>query len=166
MQVLTPARKEFFHQRHPQALRDSALDLPFDQRGIDGPPHIMRRGHFQHPHRAEFKVDFDLRHVGTETEYGVQTSLPVLIERTRGRIERRFTANHVSMCIEGQLVQSKRLAPFIFNNSHTALVEFDPRALARSSQLQNFGAQLASSQLSRLASYEGLPRRGGLAAIW
>ena len=44
VKVLALAGKEFLHQRHPQALRGTAFDLAFDQRGIDGAANIVRGG--------------------------------------------------------------------------------------------------------------------------
>ena len=42
MQILALAGKEFFHQRHPQALGGAAFDLAFDQCGIDRAANVVR----------------------------------------------------------------------------------------------------------------------------
>ena len=97
VQILAFAGEEFLHQRHAEALRNSALDLAFNQSRIDGAPDIMGRGHLQHTNRAQFNVDFDLRHVRAETEDRVRIALPVFIQRSDRRIECRFAGDDVSM---------------------------------------------------------------------
>src|SRR5689334_11818461 len=46
MQVFALPGKKFFHERHANALRHTAFDLAFDERGIDGAADIVRRGNF------------------------------------------------------------------------------------------------------------------------
>src|SRR5215469_5777204 len=41
MQVLALSWEEFFHQRHAQSLRNSAFDLAFNERGIDGVSNVV-----------------------------------------------------------------------------------------------------------------------------
>ena len=91
----------------PETLRDAAFDLSFDQRGIDGASHIMRRSNFQHADGAEFHVDFNLRHVRAESVNRVGSSLPVFVERAGRRIEGRFAGHHVAMLVERQVSQSQ-----------------------------------------------------------
>ena len=92
--------KEFFHQGHAQTLRDAAFDLSFDQRGIDRAPDVMRRRHFQHAHRSQFHIDFDLRHVRAKAVDRVWRTLPVFIERSDRRIECLFAGDDISVLIE------------------------------------------------------------------
>src|SRR5581483_6738000 len=67
MKIFALPRKKFFHQRHAQSLRNAALDLTFNQSGIDRASDVMGGGHLQHTNRAQFNIDFDLRHVRAET---------------------------------------------------------------------------------------------------
>src|SRR5262245_48901011 len=55
-----------FHQRLPERLHGSALDLPLHALRIDGPPDIVRRPDSKDLHLACYSVDFDLGDLGTE----------------------------------------------------------------------------------------------------
>ena len=97
MQILALAGEEFFHQRHPQALRGAAFDLAFDQRWIDGAADVVRRGDLQYPHRAEFGIDRDLGQVRAKSKDRIGSALAVLIQRTGGRIESGLAGENVAI---------------------------------------------------------------------
>src|SRR5580698_6647592 len=80
VEVLTAPGKKFLHQRHPQPLRDPALDLALDQSWIDGPADIVRGGNPQDFHRAQLHVYAHFGHLRSEAIYRVRNSLSVFVE--------------------------------------------------------------------------------------
>ncbi len=135
MQILALAREEFFHERHPQTLRDAALDLAFDQCWIDGAPDIVRRSHFEHAHCAKFDINFDLRHVRAEPEHRIWCSLPVLIQwRDRG-IESGLASDDISVSVKGQLCQTKGGLLAVVGHFYESIGEAKHGAVARACQL-------------------------------
>src|SRR5215471_10037241 len=102
MQILSLARKEFFHQRHAQALGDAALDLALDQRGIDRTADIMRSSDLQHTDCTKFLIDLNLSHVRAESEDSIRRALPILIQGSNRWIKCRLAGDDVSVRIERQ----------------------------------------------------------------
>src|SRR5579883_203948 len=87
VEVLPLAGEELFHQRLTEALRRAALDLAFNQRGINGSADVVCGGNLPHPDGAELGVDLDLGHMRPKPENRVGHALAVFIERAGGRIE-------------------------------------------------------------------------------
>ena len=87
VQILGAAGQILLHQRQPQPLGDAALDLAFDQGGIDRLADIVRGHDAQHLHRAQLDIDLDRRHLGGEGIGGIGHALAVGVERRGRRIE-------------------------------------------------------------------------------
>ncbi len=87
MQVVGAAVDVFLHQRHPDALRDAAVDLAFDLRRVDRAADVVRRMDVQQLHGAELEIDLDLGDLRREAVGRVRHALAVGIERHGRRVE-------------------------------------------------------------------------------
>jgi hypothetical protein len=100
VQVFTFAGEKFFHNRHAEALRHTAFDLPLNERGINGSSHIVRRHNIQDLNSAEFQVHHNLGHVRAESVDCVWSALTIGIERTRRRIEGLLAGHDITILVE------------------------------------------------------------------
>ena len=81
----------------------ASFNLSFNQSWIDGPADVMRGGDLEHAHRAQFRIDGNLRQVGAESKNSIGRALAVLVERAGGRIERGLAGEHVAVFVQGQV---------------------------------------------------------------
>ena len=108
VEVLALAGDELLHQRHADALGDTALDLALDQHRIDGAAHIMGGGDRQHLHSSQAKIDLDFSEMGAIAIDGVGHTLAVGVERAGGRIEGLFGAFDIAEAVSGEMGQFDR----------------------------------------------------------
>ena len=106
----------------------AAFDLSFNERWINGPADVVRRGNFQHAHRAQFAVNRNFRQMGAESINSVGRALAIFVQRAGGWIKRHFSRQHVAVFIEGQIAQSDGALLAIVFDRHSAILELDDRA--------------------------------------
>src|SRR5258708_38344854 len=75
------------------------MDLALDLNRVDGAADIVRGGDAFHLHRAEPRIDLDLRHLRGKGIACIGCALPVLIERRRRRVEVTAAGEHVAALI-------------------------------------------------------------------
>ena len=88
---------DHLHQRHPDAVGEAAVDLPFDDHRVDPHPAVVDRDEPPHGHLRRAGVDVDHAEVGAEGEgqvrrvvdrFGVEPGLDPLGQRRASRARR------------------------------------------------------------------------------
>ena len=92
MQIFGTSGNVFLHQGEPDALRDTAIDLAFDQARIDRAADIVRVNDAAKFHRPELHIDLQIGNLRGESIGGVGLALTVLVQGPGWRIEMAFAA--------------------------------------------------------------------------
>jgi hypothetical protein len=113
VQVVGAAVDVLLHQRHPDALRDAAVDLAFDLRRVDRATDVVRGMDVQQPHGAELEIDFDLGDLRGEAVGRVRHALAIGIERHGRRVEMAAAGEEVAVLVgdtEGEVQHAPPVA--------------------------------------------------------
>src|SRR5277367_2445469 len=165
MQILALAGKEFLHQRHAEALSHTAFDLSFDQRGIDRATYVMRGNNLQHPHRSQFNINGNLRHVSAKSVDCVRAALSVFVERAGGWIESLLGSQNITVLIERQILWTEITLRPVFADRQRARAELDHRIFVRVRAQKNGAPEFLPRHICSFASNKRLSRSRCLAAI-
>ena len=167
VQVLGAPRHVLFHQGEPDALCDSALDLPLHQSRVDRGADVVRGDDASRHHGAKLQVHLHARDLRGEAVGRVRDSLAVLVEGGGGRIEVPPTLQH------DVATPHDRQAPERDDVLHAATVgdaklvpvEPDCGVGPGIDERQHLRPQVRACELGRAAGHEGLARGRRLSRI-
>ena len=160
VEVLGAARHVLLHEGEPDALRDPALDLSFDEGRVDGGPHVVGGDDAPRRHGAELQVDLHAGNLGGEAVGRVRDPLTVLVERGAGRVEEPPAfQNDVVVRDDRQAPERDGVLDAVaVGDVQPRAVQPDARVRAGVDERQDPRAQIGAGKLGRAPGDERLAR--------